>query len=662
MLKIKYLCFCLLLNFLLVTACSTQYPNVSSAEATDNGDHSQAIDDDKEITGKTSSLSSSDTDGVDAGFTDQSESADEGNNTVLNKPSNITGDELPVESSTSIDNEAQVQAKDSSNETTAETPIISTTETDSVDAGFADQSVSLDKEDVAESQSISSDEIDDTGIQSQDIDNENAVLNEPSIVTYYYDWKSGGETPGPVELSIPAAMNNIEASAKTPAEVSGIRKGQRRPAEQFSIDLFDRPLTIGGSFDALWNQESDLAFDDYDDDYTYTQYTLSLELFYEITESVSFFADGALFYSKFDSERQTGAERYQTWVYFEEIFDSDFDIKLGAQYFSDERAWWWDDDQDAVSLQYWGEHWQAELAFTQSLARESTTEDFIDPAEEDLNRLLTRVSWEHLEDHWLEFFYVVQNDHSATESVDSSIDSNKLDDTDADLQWIGIRSYGYRDIGNNGEIDYWLDTAYMDGDETLISTADTANPAKLLVDGVSTDAVHGWAFDLGLTWHTEFPLNPSFTLGYAVGSGKLDEQGDLNTAYQQTGLQSNSNYFTDVNYIAYYGELLYPELSNLKIWTLGVSVPLLENTALDLMYHQYDQYVTAGFLRNAGLGMDPNGDSKDIGQEIDIIFRALEFVHWEYGITAAFFQAGDAFDSDSGEIATSLSFDLRYNF
>ena len=60
--------------------------------------------------------------------------------------------------------------------------------------------------------------------------------------------------------------------------------------------------------------------------------------------------------------------------------------------------------------------------------------------------------------------------------------------------------------------------------------------------------------------------------------------------------------------------------------------------------------------------MDPDGNNKDIGQEIDIILRALEFVHWEYGISAAFFKAGDAYGADSGELATSVSFDLRYNF
>lgn len=455
----------------------------------------------------------------------------------------------------------------------------------------------------------------------------------------------------------------VEAGSQSPALASGIRRGDRRPDEQFTVDLFDRPLTIGGSFESFLEFQGDISFDDADDDLTFIDHSLSIEFFYEISESTSFFADFALFYSKDDADRLTGAERNQTWLLLEEIFNSDFDIKIGAQYFSDERAWWWDEDLDGISIQYWGERWQGELGFTQGLARKSTTEDHLDPADENLFRLLSRVSWEFSDEHWMEFFYVVQNDHSGTEGMDAILDTGRLDDTDADLRWFGIRSYGYWEMDRTGEIDYWLDAGYVNGDETFISTSEVDGVSgQLLVDDVETFVVRGWAIDLGLTWHTAFPLSPSFTLGYAVGSGKLDEEGFLDYAYQQTGIEGNSNYFTDVNIVSYYGELLNPELSNLKILTLGVSVPLLDNTALDLIYHQYDQYKRADFLRNAGIDIDPTGNSKRIGKEIDIILGVQESVHWEYGFIAAFFKAGDAFENDSGELATSLQFQLNYNF
>jgi len=108
--------------------------------------------------------------------------------------------------------------------------------------------------------------------------------------------------------------------------------------------------------------------------------------------------------------------------------------------------------------------------------------------------------------------------------------------------------------------------------------------------------------------------------------------------------------------------LLNPELSNIEILILGVSIGFLENSSLDFMYHQYDQYNAADFLRDWGIDIDPDGIDTDIGKEIDIILGVQEWVHLEYGFTAAFFKAGDTFSSDSSEITTSLQFYFNYNF
>jgi len=645
MFKLERLCLYLTLILLPAVAYSQQLPIESYTDKNVVG-QVQADATDGELLADSPADSSDSAAANNVDTEDDISTSEPGNTATADSSIDATAPDS-TSSEKNIGTDDQEQAVDSGDVASPES--LTSTQKEAIVPGDQIQTETADDTDTAESQTPAS-EVDantDAGIQSQG----NDIVH-----------KTTPDLPAAITAKKGMAAKK-DLGVKIPAAETGIRLGERRPEEQFTIDIFDRPLTIGGSFESLLNVEGDIAFDDTADDYRFINNSLSLEFFYEISESVSFFADGTLLYSKADSDWVSAAERNQTWLLFEEIYGSDIDIKIGAQYFYDERTWWWDNELDGISIEYWGEHWQAELALTQGLARRSTTEDFIDPAEENLSRLLSRVSWEHTEDHWLELFYILHNDHSVTENVGTIIASNKLDDTDADLRWFGIRSYGYQQADGFGEFDYWLDTGYVDGDETFISTGNVAgSPASEIVNDVSTAVVQGWAFDLGLTWHTEFPLSPSFTIGYAVGSGKLDEQGAVDTAFQQTGIQSNSSYFTDVNYIAYYGEFLNPELSNLKILTLGISIPLLNNTALDLVYHRYDQYVQADFLRNAGLDIDPSGNSKDIGMEVDLVFRALEFIHWEYGITAAFFRAGDAFDTDSGEMATSLSFDLRYNF
>ena len=448
--------------------------------------------------------------------------------------------------------------------------------------------------------------------------------------------------------------------------VPGLKHGDKRPAEQYTIELFDRPLTIGGDYEAFLGYPDDVSFDYEENGSVYYDHSLSAEIYYEISDSTSFYADASIFDTEDeDSNRRriTGIERGQAWLLFEEIFDTKFDIKIGPQYFSDEREWWYDAVIDGISIQYWGNSWQAELDFTEALGRTSTTDDRLNPEEEDLFRILVRVSWEFSSGHWMEYFYIRQYDHSRIEQIGEILDADRKDDTDADLQWFGLRTYGYHATNSLGGIDYWLDIGYLYGDETDIETSEVNdNSERLIVDDVETSAIRGWAIDLGATWETELPLSPSITLGYAIASGKANEERDLEYAYQQTGLEGNEDTFGDSNWLLYYGALLNPELSNLKIWTLGVGIPIMSNSSINLLYHRYNQYKPADFLRNAAIDESPSGRNTDIGEEIDVIVNIEEWNQWEFEFIAAKFKAGSAFETNSGEIISKYLFRLNYYF
>lgn len=138
----------------------------------------------------------------------------------------------------------------------------------------------------------------------------------------------------------------------------------------------------------------------------------------------------------------------------------------------------------------------------------------------------------------------------------------------------------------------------------------------------------GRAFDVGATYRfSDLPYDPNVTLAYAFGSG--DAGGERNTGFRQTGLHSNEARYIGLTKFKTYGEMLDPELSNLKIATLGIGARATPGISIDLVYHRYwlDQIATDG--RNWGLTapMNPAGvaPSTDVGQEIDLVvgFRGL---------------------------------------
>ena len=115
-----------------------------------------------------------------------------------------------------------------------------------------------------------------------------------------------------------------------------------------------------------------------------------------------------------------------------------------------------------------------------------------------------------------------------------------------------------------------------------------------LVVGGMTDPRKVIAFlDVGGRWDSRLPGQPSFILGYALGSGDKNPQRGSDRAFRQTGLQANDEEFRT------YGELLRPELSNLSIPTLAVQFPIFWKSHIEFAYRHFRQVYPAPFLRDA---------------------------------------------------------------
>jgi len=243
-------------------------------------------------------------------------------------------------------------------------------------------------------------------------------------------------------------------------------------------------------------------------------------------------------------------------------------------------------------------------------------------------------------------------DHSDTHTIGELVDETQLDVSDAKLTWGGVRANSNMDVGRNIGMEYWIDTAWVGGKETLVKSSNTDDDGVKQIDAIDRRDVFGWAVDLGLIFETDLPLHPTLTLAYAFGSRE----------FRQTGLQDNNVRFRGVDRFHLYGELLRPELANLHIWTVSAGIPLLSSSSVELLYHKYNQVETQPFLRQARLKASPNGDSRDIGQELDLVMGLEEWRHLELEWVFGVFWAGSAFGELKGKTALTSILKLNYNF
>ena len=436
----------------------------------------------------------------------------------------------------------------------------------------------------------------------------------------------------------------------------------RRPADQLTLGLFNRPLVIGGELSSRVKFEENMALGKKPSDRTRLEEELKTEVFYTLSPTVSIFLESKLSHERdlaasSGLEHDTAFERGQTWLYWT-IPNRRLALQLGRQKFHEEREWWWDQDLDGVRL-YWDRFpFAAQIAGTYEAGSVTTTGAGIEATDRDIARALGRATWSWSPDHTADLFFLYQADLSAQPAVGTVLDANEEDESDAQLAWVGVRQHG--DLESRaGDVDYGVDVAWVHGHETLFDFDDTDGGIE--TTGRNRRTVGGWAVDGRLTWRPPLPARPAVTLGYAVGSGDDDKTGNTQ-AFRQTGLQRNNAQFRGVDRFRFYGELLDPELSNLHVFTAALGFPLLESSSIELLYHFYRQDVPAPFLRDTNLHTKPLGKRPELGNEWDIVLGIEEWEHVEIEIVAAFFRAGPAFGAADGELAASGFLKLDYNF
>ncbi|MEZ5977242.1 MAG: alginate export family protein [Planctomycetota bacterium] len=301
----------------------------------------------------------------------------------------------------------------------------------------------------------------------------------------------------------------------------------------------------------------------------------------------------------------------ETWLHLSDVFGEGVDLRVGRQDFDDPREWIYDQDLDAVRLYGREDTWRWELALATTLG----SADRRDEGSLDVSAYVSSLDDDRHLAAWM-----------------MHRDPEELPGTR--LTHVGVRAIGD-----------WLDPF------------ETWAELSAVVGEEAGRDVRGFGYDVGFVAHDrDWPL--AFAAGLAFGSG--DDGSGTDTAYRQTGLQDNNGKLGTATSIRYYGELVDPELSNLRVATLALSWWFEEHSTLALVWHDFAQVEAATFLRDTDLDADPNGLDRHLGSELDLVLGTRAFEDFDVEIAAGVFFPGAAFAED--DEASFVRMQVRYRF
>ena len=463
-------------------------------------------------------------------------------------------------------------------------------------------------------------------------------------------------TPG---LAAAAPGQHTHQPESSPADLRArltAREDENRVEQPRTIPFLGYPLSATLQYELALDGVRHFA--DHDPAYGKTRGRLEqqaeAEVFYTLGSRLSFLAQ-----ARVSMEQDLGAdshsggsdvyvERGEMWLTSEFILGLPFSLEIGRLDFEDDRRWWWDDDLDAVRATVTGASVELALAVAQELGPTRSDRSFIEPASEGVLRVIAEASWDWTSDHTIQLFALLHADRSRTPQVDDIMDRQRADETDARLTWLGARATGAWTAKSASILAYWLDAARVSGHERAVDLMPLSEQQSVVTARTQRD-VHGWAFDLGATWTGSSNFEPRLSLGYARGSGDKSDDDVRDTAFRQTGLNSNAPGFGGVQNFRGYGLLLDPELSNLSIVTAGLGVSLLTSSSLDLVYHHYRQVEPTNALRHARLEAALTGRDRSLGHGLDLVLAVEESDWLEFEVTASAFRAGEAFGPERNE-------------
>jgi alginate production protein len=316
----------------------------------------------------------------------------------------------------------------------------------------------------------------------------------------------------------------------------------------------------------------------------------------------------------FDRFEDTDSRLGESFLFFNDPFDVDFDIQAGRMSFDDRREWVYDQNLDGVRFYWTMADWVAELSATTTLTdgkpRDENTNNYVAYFTDQKRRFAA---------------YVVHRDTDFTR--------------EEKVTHIGVRAFGAWPDRHNS----WLEVSHMSGSRDSES---------------GNTQLRGWGLDIGTT--REISRHWFLTGSWAYGQGDDNNKDGRDGNFRQTGLQDNNAKFAGVTSFRYYGELLDPELANLHIATLGLGYRFADTTSVDLVGHYYRQDKAIRRILDSNLDQKPNGIDPELGWEVDAIVGWQPNPSWDFEFVLGWFNPGKAFEQADDAWVSKLQLRYRY--
>jgi alginate production protein len=358
-----------------------------------------------------------------------------------------------------------------------------------------------------------------------------------------------------------------------------------------------------------------------------------------------------------DTERSSTLGRGETWVRWTENPGSPLSVQVGRISLSERRAWWWDEDLDAVRVRWDDKAWGLDAGWGREVARVYRNQSGIDPVQRGVSRFFGQGAWRYADRHSLDGFWLLARDGSGAQRGPIA-NEDALDASDLRASWLGARASGEIRRDGDHRIAYWADAAWVRGTEAITAFEEDED-GRFDANGTRSRKVRGHALDLGATWTVPVLWTPRLSVGLARGSGGIRNDA-VDHNFRQTGLQENRTRMGGIKRMYRYGQLLRPELSNLQVVSLGAGLRVTEDASVELVWHRLRQVSASDQLAGSRLSADPDGSRRDIGREIDLLLAWRSGKNVELTLGLSRFKPGRAFserDAANGlELGVTLGF------
>ena len=314
---------------------------------------------------------------------------------------------------------------------------------------------------------------------------------------------------------------------------------------------------------------------------------------------------------RFDTLDINDSRLGESFIFFDDPFDIDFDIQAGRMDFDDRREWVYDQNLDGLRVYWTVAGWLAELSATTTLSdgklRDENTDNYVAYVSDRKRRLAA---------------YVIHRD-------------TDLPGLNEKITHAGLRAF----VEWPPQHDSWLEIAHIGGKRNSTS-------------------LNGWGMDIGTTrsigerWY--------LTAAWAFGQGDDNTGNGTDGNFRQTRLQDNNGKFGGVTSFRYYGELIDPELANMHIGTLGLGYRFTQNSSIDLVGHYYAQHKAIRKIIDSDIDQKPNGIDRELGWEVDAIIGWQPVRSWDFELVLGWFKPGKAFRRNDDAWVSKLQIRYRY--